>query len=190
LHERLEELLKLDARLSKALRVSETQKLLNLTLKVLAHSGDSWFWLAGLFLVWLFSGGAWRERAAFLAVGLFVMAGAVILIKFTVRRQRPEGEWGQVYRITDPHSFPSGHAARSATVLVMGAVIGPPWFGVALAVWVPWVGLSRVALGVHYLSDVIVGWVVGAVMGGIALLLKPWILQVVDFALGVLAGSS
>lgn len=186
-------ILNADARLSMKLRVSEERRKLSLLLKVFAHSGDSWFWLAGLFLVWLFSDGAWRDRAAFLAVGLFVMAGAVVLLKYTIRRPRPEGEWGQIYRLTDPHSFPSGHAARSAALMVMGLVIGPPWFAVALVVWAPWVGLSRVALGVHYLSDVVVGWLVGALMGGIALMLRPQIIRIVDIILNAvmqgLAGS-
>jgi undecaprenyl-diphosphatase len=186
-------LLNADARLSKRLSVPEEQRAFSLLLKVIAHSGDSWFWLAGLFLVWLFSEGEWRDRAAFLAIGLFVMAGAVVILKYTIRRPRPEGEWGQIYRLTDPHSFPSGHAARSAALMVMGLVVGPPWFAIALVIWAPWVGLSRVALGVHYLSDVVVGWLVGALMGGIALLLRPKIIRLVDYLLEVvtkaLAGS-
>jgi len=111
------------------------------------------------------------------------MASVVIVLKFTIRRPRPEGEWGQIYRITDPHSFPSGHAARSAALAVMGLAIGPAWFGVALALWAPWVGISRVALGVHYLSDVVVGWVVGAVMGLIALAVQPFAMEILAFLL-------
>ncbi len=184
----LRQLFKTDTKISKKLRFSEEKKLLSILFKTFAHSGDSWFWLIGLFLVWLFSDGQWRDRAAFLTVGLFVMAGAVIVLKFAIRRPRPEGEWGQIYRITDPHSFPSGHAARSAALVVMAIAIGPPWFAVTLALWAPWVGLSRVVLGVHYLSDVIVGWVVGAAMGGIAVLLKPWIMAAIDVVLGVVIG--
>ncbi len=169
----LKQLLKLDARLSKGLLVPSKKSFISLVLKIFAHSGDSWFWLAGLFIVWLFSHGEWRQRAVFLGVGMVIMAAAVIILKFSIRRPRPEGEWGSVYRITDPHSFPSGHAARSAALAVMGMVVGPGWFGLALAIWAPWVGLSRVALGVHYLSDILAGWLVGALMGLIALGLRP-----------------
>ncbi len=173
----LEKIMEFDARLSKALRVQKEQQILSLILKIFAHSGDSWFWLAGLFITWLFSKGDWRQRSAFLGVGLFIMAAAVIVLKFAIRRPRPEGEWGHIYRITDPHSFPSGHAARSAALAVMAIAVGPPWFSIAVSIWAPWVGLSRVALGVHYLSDVLVGWLVGAAMGGIAILMQPLILQ-------------
>ena len=165
--------LKIDAQLSRALYVPPERAVLSLVLKIFAHSGDSWFWLAGLFILWLFSSGEWRQRAVFLGVGLVIMAAAVILLKFTIRRPRPEGEWGTIYRITDPHSFPSGHAARSAALAVMGLAIGPGWFGLALTIWAPWVGLSRVALGVHYLSDVLAGWLIGIIMGLIALGLRP-----------------
>lgn len=174
-------LLKADAKLSAALLVPPQRIYLSLLLKIVAHSGDSWFWLAGLFIVWLFSTGEWRQRTVFLGVGLVVMAVMVILLKFSIRRPRPEGEWGKIYRITDPHSFPSGHAARSAALAVMGLAIGPPWFGLTLALWAPWVGLSRVALGVHYLSDVVAGWLVGAVMGLVALALKSLAMQLLAF---------
>ena len=173
----LKRVLKIDARFSKALYVPAERSLISLVLKIFAHSGDSWFWLAGLFILWLFSTGEWRERAVFLGIGLVIMAAAVILLKFTIRRPRPEGEWGSIYRITDPHSFPSGHAARSAALAVMGLIIGPDWFGLALAIWAPWVGLSRVALGVHYLSDVLAGWLVGALMGLTALALRPLVAE-------------
>ena len=177
------QLLKWDAKLSKRLHINEDRKLFALILKIFAHSGDSWFWVAGLVIIWLVSQGEWRERALFFAVGLVVMASAVILLKFSIRRPRPEGEWGQIYRITDPHSFPSGHAARSATLAVLGIAFGPAWFAIALVLWAPWVGLSRVTLGVHYLSDVIAGWVVGAVMGLIAIAAYPLAMQVLSFLL-------
>lgn len=174
-------LLNADARLSARLLVPEEKKFLSAILKFFAHSGDSWFWLAGLFLVWLLSEGEWRKRAVFLGVGLVFMAVAVIILKFSIRRPRPEGEWGQIYRITDPHSFPSGHAARSAALAVMGIATGPTWFGILLTLWAPWVGLSRVALGVHYLSDVVVGWLIGIVMGVLAVVLEPSLMTLLEF---------
>ena len=179
-------LLSLDARLSKRLRKLAEPRALSWIMKFFAHSGDSWFWLAGLFLVWLFSDGPWRDRAAFLAVGLLFMAAAVIGLKFIIRRPRPEGEWGLVYRITDPHSFPSGHAARSAALLVMGFSLGPAWFAIALLIWAPWVGISRVALGVHYLLDVVAGWLVGAGMGLVAVSLYPGVIHLLHWIYAVL----
>jgi undecaprenyl-diphosphatase len=92
-----------------------------------------------------------------------------MVIKFTIRRQRPEGEWGAIYRSTDPHSFPSGHAARAVMLAVVAMGTGPAWFAALLVVWAPLVCLARVAMGVHYLSDILAGMLLGLVLGGITL---------------------
>ncbi len=59
-----------------------------------------WFWLAGLFIVWLASAGSGRLRSAMLAKGILAMAALVMGIKLLVRRKRPSGEWGMLYRST------------------------------------------------------------------------------------------
>ncbi len=177
------QLLRLDSKISKTLHINDKNSFIALILKLFAHSGDSWFWLAGLCITWLLSEGEWRQRSVFIAVGLAVLSGTVILMKFAVRRPRPVGEWGKVYRITDPHSFPSGHASRAAALAIMGIAAGPTWFAIVLVLWWPWVGLSRVSLGVHYFSDVAAGWIVGALMGWIAIALQPLILQVLSVLL-------
>lgn len=161
---RIKTLLDLDARLSDRLRLALTPARRRL-LSLLAHSGDSWFWLAGLGLVWLLDSPFWHLRSAVMGLGFVFLAVFVLGIKFTVRRRRPEGEWGAIYRATDPHSFPSGHAARSGLFAVLGLGLGPAWFGLLLAVWAPLLGLSRVVMGVHYLSDVVVGLAIGILVG-------------------------
>lgn len=161
----IERLLDLDRRLTVRLRIAERPGVLRSLAAVLAHSGDSWFWGAGLALAWVLSPGLWRWRAGVLLVSILVTAVLVLLIKFTVRRRRPEGEWGGIYRSTDPHSFPSGHAVRAVMLAVAAWGIGPWPFALALALWAPLVVLARVAMGVHYLSDVVAGAGLGAVVG-------------------------
>ena len=165
-------LLDLDARWTRRLRVAECPGLLRSMAAFLAHSGDSWFWGVGLALVWLLGSPEWRKRALFLLISILFLAVLVLLVKFSVRRQRPEGEWGGIYRLTDPHSFPSGHAARAAMLAVLGIGLGPPWFGAVLVAWTPLVSLARVAMGVHYLSDVVAGVVLGLLVGAVALLFR------------------
>jgi len=48
--------------------------------------------------------------------------------------------------------------------------LGPWWLAVALTVWAPLVALARVAMGVHYFSDVVAGGFLG-VLGGLGVLL-------------------
>jgi len=155
----------LDNRLSQLSRLGVNGRFTRTLAAILAHSGDSWFWLVGLILLWWQGTDYWKERAVALGAGILVTAIVVMVIKFTVRRSRPEGEWGQIYRSTDPHSFPSGHAARSMMLAVMALGLGPLWLGLLLLAWAPLVSLARVMLGVHYPSDVIAGMVLGALLG-------------------------
>ncbi len=157
--------LKIDARWSQWVRVAEKPGLLRTLAAFLAHSGDSWFWLLGLILLYAAGDVYWRWRASVLAIGILVTAVVVLIIKFTVRRRRPEGEWGEFYRKSDPHSFPSGHAVRAVMLAVVAIGLGPAWFGLLLAIWAPLVALARAAMGVHYISDILAGMVLGVVMG-------------------------
>jgi membrane-associated phospholipid phosphatase len=165
----LRQILELDARLSARMRVAERPGLLRTLAAVLAHSGDSWFWWVGLALLWWLGNGFWRPWALMLLLSIIALAVIVLAIKFTIRRRRPEGEWGAIYRTTDPHSFPSGHAARVVLITILAIGLGPGWLAMVLCIWAPLVALARVAMGLHYLSDIIAGAGLGAVAGLIAL---------------------
>ena len=169
----MEKILSQDAQLSKRLRVAENPGLLRTIAMVFAHSGDSWFWLMGILLVWFSKDPYWKSLALIFGISVGITAVLVLTIKFTVKRQRPEGDWGEIYRSSDPHSFPSGHAARSFMLAVLAVGLGPDWFAIIMVIWAPLVGLARVAMGVHYLSDVIAGALIGILMGWINLNLIP-----------------
>jgi membrane-associated phospholipid phosphatase len=138
-------------------------------MKLISDSGSALVWqvVLALVVVWLL----WRRLPR---LALFVVVSAAgssllnALVKTAVHRLRPV--------VTDPvaHepglSFPSGHA--------QAAVVG---YGILLLIFLPslkggWrrtattvaagmvlaIGFSRVALGVHYVSDVVGGFVLGA----------------------------
>ena len=121
----LRPILDLDARLSTQMRVAEKPGALRAIAVFFAHSGDSWFWAIGLFALWVSGGSFWKQWAVVQFAGISLLAALVMGIKFLVRRKRPEGEWGGIYRNTDPHSFPSGHAARSFFIAVIALGLGP-----------------------------------------------------------------
>ncbi len=161
--------LELDARLSNQMRVAEKPGALRAIAVFFAHSGDSWFWGAALILLWIYGNSAWRKWAVVELVGISLLAALVMGIKFLVRRRRPEGEWGGIYRNTDPHSFPSGHAARAFLIAIVASALGPAWLGILLWIWAPLVALARVAMGVHYVSDILAGALLGIVIALIGL---------------------
>lgn len=165
----LTRILELDARLSARMRVAGRPGLLRTVCVFFAHSGDSWFWWAALALLAWLGDSFWRPWALTVLLSIVALAFLVLAIKFTIRRRRPEGEWGGIYRSTDPHSFPSGHAARAFLIAVLAIGLGPGWLAVILCIWAPLVALARVAMGVHYLSDIVAGMVLGVLAGVIAL---------------------
>jgi len=165
----LRHLLELDARLSDRVRVAERPGILRTLAAILAHSGDSWFWGAGLILLWWLGTSFWKKWVVVLFGCIAALALVVVTIKFLVRRRRPEGEWGRIYRSTDPHSFPSGHAARAFLIAVLATGLGPGWLAAILWIWAPLVCLARVAMGVHYISDVLAGMLLGLLFGLIGL---------------------
>ncbi len=184
----LRSLLELDARFSDKLRVAEKPGILRNITIFLAHSGDSWFWTLALIIGWFLSNSMWKRWEVVEFFGILGLAGVVLAIKFLVRRKRPEGEWGGIYRSTDPHSFPSGHAARAFLIAVVASALAPPWWLILLLwVWAPLVSLARVAMGVHYLSDVIAGAILGTVVAIIGLQIYPpmvdWLVSLTGFPL-------
>jgi undecaprenyl-diphosphatase len=166
-------ILELDARLSDRLRVAEQPGLLRTLAVFFAHSGDSWFWGLGLLLLWWLGDSFWKQWALMLFASIAALAVIVMTIKFTVRRRRPEGKWGGIYRNTDPHSFPSGHAARSFLIAVLAIGLGPAWPAILLGLWAPLVSLARVSMGVHFVSDVVAGAILGIFVGLVGLQIVP-----------------
>ncbi|PWT72670.1 MAG: hypothetical protein C5B60_09295 [Chloroflexi bacterium] len=113
---------------------------------------------------------AGRPRSAVLVV-LAVVAGALFfeLVKLLVQRPRPLLEDARI--VQGGFSFPSGHSTVSATLygtvayLLIRNLRQNRWkvlIGVATALLVLAIGVSRIYLGVHYPSDVLAGWAAGA----------------------------
>ncbi|HSF26783.1 MAG TPA: phosphatase PAP2 family protein [Actinomycetes bacterium] len=156
-------------------------------MRLLSWSGSTtvWFVVYGAIAATLLVRGRLR-LATFVVV---TIAGSSLLNSFAksaVDRARPA--LADPVARADGWSFPSGHAQAAIvgyTVLVLLLVWVSPWpaiarwrwlIGVAAAVMILAIGFSRIALGVHYLSDVLGGYLLGA----------AWMLALVS-AFGVLS---
>lgn len=128
---------------------------------------------------------AWRRRWRQLApwvLGLLGVAGSGHVIKQFVQRPRPFG--GHGFILETGFSFPSGHAAGTLVFFGLLAWLLRTWSPrrhrdmVAAAVALTTlIGMSRVMLQVHYLSDVLAGYLLGACWLVLALLLADWLQQ-------------
>ena len=83
---------------------------------------------------------------------------------------------------TRTRAFWVGAFVLTGTLLaVMAWGLGPAWFAVVLTLWAPLVALARVRMGVHFLSDVIVGMLLGIAGGLLALTLQPLLVALVPW---------
>jgi undecaprenyl-diphosphatase len=128
--------------------------------------------LIGVAVIFLLIRRRWRLAVYLLVTG----AGALVLgpvLKSVVGRLRPV----LAHPVTHGtgNSFPSGHALGSivcygAILLVFVPVARGRWrtaFATTVVIGVALIGISRILLGVHYLSDVIGGWAIGIIWLGV-----------------------
>ena len=131
------------------------------------RAGDGWLWYTVGLLV-LLLGGADR----FVAIGAASTAGAVgsllfVVLKRRTGRRRPchiQPHCWATLLPPDQFSFPSGH-----TITAFGAALAFGLFYPALMPALLFCALSiaasRIVLGMHFLSDVVVGAGLGIVLG-------------------------
>jgi membrane-associated phospholipid phosphatase len=171
---------RLDAAAGEALYAGDDRATaLDWLLEVLTAPGLSWvrFLVFVPVLVWLVRRGTWWT-AAWLVTAVVLVAPLTSLLKEYFGRVRPPfDEGGARY---ESLSFPSGHSSGIATLVTVALVLAWPvlsaharrWSLAAGIALVLLVGLTRMWLGVHYLSDVVGGWSLGVAWTlGTALLL-------------------
>jgi undecaprenyl-diphosphatase len=161
--------LRLDSRVSDALYAGDSRSAaLNDLLQVLTAPGLTVVRVVVLLpvVVWLVLRRSWWT-AAWVLTAIVLVAPLTTAIKELVGRVRPDFVKGGAR--LESLSFPSGHSSGIATLVTVALVLAWPvlghtgrWvclaLGVALAVLV---GLTRMWLGVHFLSDVLGGWALG-----------------------------
>lgn len=124
-------------------------------------------WMAALGMlacIWLLYRRAWLLLGAWV-VGVAGVGLWVRILKTQVARERPEVRWAMEHG----YSFPSGHSAGTVVCygllawvwLALARPAQPRWVVAGTVAVVLGVGISRVLLGVHYVSDVLAGWLLG-----------------------------
>lgn len=123
---------------------------------------------------WVLWRGRGRHAAAMTVVAPVVATGVVIGAKYLFHRARPAG--AALYPGLG-YSFPSGHSTAATAVFVTIAYVvvrerlAPTWSLPLASLLALLVGLSRIYLDVHWVTDVAGGWGVGL---GIAMACALW----------------
>jgi len=131
------------------------------------RGGDGWLWFVIGLAVLVFGG---PERFGAVSSGSFagiLSVGAFLWLKRFTGRKRPihiEPHCWATLLPPDQFSFPSGHTMTAFAVCVPLSLFYPPlaavFFFCALSV-----AISRILLGMHFLSDVLAGALIGTALG-------------------------
>lgn len=145
---------------------SEIRKATVKLARTVSRSGDGWFYPLVPVCLYLLG----YEDTGTFTISLLVAFGfercIYFLVKNGFKRRRPDDVlpgYRSVIVASDEFSFPSGHTS-AAFLLVTALTLSFGGAFLALYVWAIGVGTSRVILGVHFPSDIIIGASMGTVI--------------------------
>jgi undecaprenyl-diphosphatase len=127
----------------------------------ISKSGDGWLYLV-VSLLSLLINGFYDPYFWCLALGFAIERPIYYLLKNTLKRNRPFKIIAIKHHIipSDVFSFPSGHTS-SAFLFAFITSVFFPFLLIPLIIWASLIGFSRIILGVHFPSDIIVGILLG-----------------------------
>jgi undecaprenyl-diphosphatase len=132
---------------------------------VFSRLGDGWLYAATiLYLV----RSHLEVQAGHIAACIVLAWGGAAFLKLLVRRRRP---LDQMFHRINPGfrpslwSFPSQHAACAVAFAAAVLSYNQPWPSIAVTQLAFWISISRVAIGSHFVSDVLAGALLGLAAG-------------------------
>ncbi len=134
-----------------------------------SRMGDGWLYLIIGMGAWFTLG--WEQGYfAALLLGYAIERPVYYVLKNSLRRDRPFHVLAIKNQVSpsDQFSFPSGHTSAAFMFATITASFFP-MLAIPLGIWALLVGFSRIVLGVHYPTDVMVGVVMGVSLAQLAL---------------------
>ncbi len=131
--------------------------------RVISRLGDGVAWYALMLGIALFAGASGTAAALHMAVTGVIAATLYRQLKRWTRRPRPFRRHAQIVAHIAPldeFSFPSGHTLHAVNF----SLVASAWYPQLIVVLAPLTALiavSRVVLGLHYPSDVVVAVLIG-----------------------------
>lgn len=119
-----------------------------------------------------------KKKAIFIGESLGASVFITLAMKSIVKRDRPYDTYPEIDNVTEEssYSFPSAHTSFAFATATSLSMVYPKWYVIAPSfLWAGTVGYSRMHLGVHYPSDVLVGAIVGSGSAYLCYKLNKWI---------------
>jgi undecaprenyl-diphosphatase len=156
-----------DQRLMRRVNRWQPPRWIRLWMICATRGGDGWLWYAMGLIILLFGGGQrfLATGCAGLAAGLGILV--FLRLKRVTGRRRPcaiePSCWAKLLP-PDQFSFPSGHTI-TAFAVTLPMMHFYPELTAGLLFCACSIALSRILLGLHFLSDVLAGALIGSLLG-------------------------
>lgn len=183
----LQKMTNLDERFSRYLYTHRLPVRTDRLLRLYTRLGDGYVWALIVLLILV------AEGPKFLALvlaqvlpSLIVSLGLYWIVKLSTKRKRPFDaipEFKALVPPLDKYSFPSGHTMNNLAIATTVLLSVPAAGLVMMCLPLTW-GFLRVYFGVHWLSDVVGGFLLGIASFGLGHLL--WIFALSPFVAGIL----
>ena len=106
-----------------------------------------------------------KNKGYYMGATLLTSALITTSLKFAIDKDRPFVTYPEIQKLTSAGSpsFPSGHTSEAFATATSLSLAFPKWYVIAPSfIWASAAGYSRMHLGVHYPSDVLVGALIGS----------------------------
>jgi membrane-associated phospholipid phosphatase len=105
------------------------------------------------------------RKSMVIGASMFTSAVITLTLKYAINRPRPFETYPYLDQAisSTTASFPSGHTSNSFALATSLSLAYPKWYVIVPSyLWASSVAYSRMHLGVHYPSDVLIGALIGA----------------------------
>ena len=150
-------------------------KIFSTPLKYITHTSDGKIYLLYAILIPFIVHDPGIDIITYGIIAFSFQVPVYLILKNTIKRTRPSIDSNiiQIIKPPDKYSFPSGHCASSFLFTLIINLYAP---GLTLyfVIWMCAILLSRVGLGLHYISDVLSG----CMLGFLSFLFAGWVYSI------------